>query len=93
MVEHRKAEFTRFITEAMKDIWVKGYLDRVQVDQCEYEEAIQQTLGVIISQYCEYTGHQIVTVFLAALEDSNYHTFGKKVKALWNAGHPAFKIQ
>ena len=93
MVEHRTAELTRFITDAMKDIWVKGYLERVQVDQCEYEEAILQSFGVIISQYCEWTGHKIVTVFLAALEDANFHTFGGEVKALWNVRNPRFKIE
>jgi hypothetical protein len=93
MVEHRKAELTRFITEEMKTIWVTPYLERLKVDQDEYEKAILQSLGVIISQYCEWTGHKIVCVFLAALEDANFHTFGKEVKHLWNAGNPTFKIE
>jgi hypothetical protein len=93
MIEHRKAELTRFITEEMKSIWQTAYLERIKVDQGEYEEAILQSFGVIISQYCEWTGHQIVCVFLAALEDSNFHTFGGEVNALWNAGHPTFKIE
>ncbi len=93
MVEHRKAELTRFITEEMKTIWLRPYLEKIEADPDAYDEAILQTLGVIISQYCEWTGHKIVTVFLAALEDANYHTFGREVKDLWNAGHPTFKIE
>jgi predicted RNA-binding protein with PIN domain len=93
MIEHRKAELTRFITEEMKGIWVTPYLEKIEADPDAYKEAIRQTLGVIISQYCEWTGHKIVCVFLAALEDSNYHTFGREVNALWNAANPAFKIE
>ncbi|MCJ7784156.1 MAG: hypothetical protein MUP41_09490 [Desulfobacterales bacterium] len=93
MVEHRKAELRRFITEEMKSIWVTPYLEKIEADPDAYDEAILQSFGVIISQYCEWTGHKIVTVFLAALEDSNFHTFRAEVANLWNAGNPTFKIE
>ena len=93
MVEHSKAELRRFIIEEMKTIWMAPYLEKIEEDPDAYDEAILQSFGVIISHYCEFTGHQIVTVFLAALEDANFHTFRGEVNALWNAGHPTFKIQ
>ena len=40
-------------------------------------------LGVEISNEQRWYGDDIVTVFRAALENSNYHTFSAAVEAMW----------
>ena len=42
-----------------------------------------QRLGVEISNELRWYGDDIVTVFRAALENSNYHTFSAAVEAMW----------
>ena len=40
-------------------------------------------MGVEISNELRWYGEDIVTVFRAALENSNYHTFSAAVEAMW----------
>ena len=40
-------------------------------------------MGVEISNELRWYGDDIVTVFRAALEISNYHTFSAAVEAMW----------
>lgn len=40
-------------------------------------------MGVEISNELRWYGDDIVTVFRAALENSNYHTFSAAVEAMW----------
>tara|TARA_R110002020_G_scaffold69314_1_gene180378 strand:+ start:353 stop:541 length:189 start_codon:yes stop_codon:yes gene_type:complete len=40
-------------------------------------------LGVEISNKLRWDGDDIVAVFRAALENSNYHTFNAAVEAMW----------
>lgn len=41
-----------------------------------------EALGILVSKYTEWTGEDIVKVFLAALEDSNFHELGEKIEEL-----------
>ena len=42
-----------------------------------------EKLGQEISRKCNWVGEDIFTVFQAALEDANYHTFNRLVGELW----------
>jgi len=42
-----------------------------------------EALGIAISKHFGWAGEPIVETFLAALEDSNFHTFREKVEDLW----------
>ena len=43
---------------------------------------IKQILGSLVSKTCEWAGSDILDVLQIALEDSNYHSFNKKVSTL-----------
>jgi hypothetical protein len=42
-----------------------------------------EKLGIEISRKCQWVGEDIVTVFQAALEDANFHTFNRMVSETW----------
>ncbi len=47
-------------------------------------------LGVRISQYTEWNGRAIMKIFVAALEDANYHRESGVVEG-WLAGEPVVR--
>ena len=57
------------IKECKNEIFTKDFLAS---DKAKTEETELETLGIIISKYCEFIGTNIQTVALAAFEDSNY---------------------
>ena len=42
-----------------------------------------QEMGRQIARKVEWDGQSIVTIFQAALEDANYHTFSQAIEAVW----------
>jgi len=65
----------QLIDKRKKEIFVK-----------DYKAKDEETMGVIISQYFEWTGDSIIDTFLYALEDSNYHTLTEKISELTGRG-------
>lgn len=45
-------------------------------------ETKKHKLGSLVSKVCEWSGSDILDVLQIALEDSNYHSFNKKVSTL-----------
>jgi len=45
-------------------------------------DEIKKVLGSLVSKTCEWSGSDILDVLQLALEDSNYHSFNKKVSTL-----------
>jgi hypothetical protein len=43
-----------------------------------------ETLGILVSQHCEWDIDQIAKVIHAALEDSNYHTLNEEISKVIN---------
>jgi hypothetical protein len=41
------------------------------------EKSRDDACGVMIAEYTDWTGERISNIFLAALEDANYHSFAK----------------
>jgi len=39
-----------------------------------------ETLGILVSKFSEWEGETIIKVFLAALEDSNYHSLSEEIE-------------
>tara|TARA_R100000773_G_C4191009_1_gene96944 strand:- start:384 stop:620 length:237 start_codon:yes stop_codon:yes gene_type:complete len=44
----------------------------------------EDTLGLIISNLCQYDGQKIFNVLYSAFEDSNFHSFNSKMEQTWN---------
>lgn len=51
----------------------KRALPHIFVESAQTEENIPEALGVLIAKYCEWEGKDIAKIFVAALEDANYH--------------------
>lgn len=49
----------------------------------DYVASDAEALGILISQYFDWDGEQIFQTMFNAMEDANFHTFGKKLKKLW----------
>jgi hypothetical protein len=41
-----------------------------------------ETLGILISKFSKWEGETIIKTFLAALEDSNFHSLAEKIETL-----------
>lgn len=52
---------------ATNQIWEEGY-----VRSADPEALALETLGVLVSKYCEWYGESILRVAIAALEDANF---------------------
>ena len=62
------------LDDAKKEYFCKSYQDKAT-----YEE----TLGLLVSKFCEWDGNKIFKVSTEAFEDSNFHTFNEKFNDLW----------
>ncbi len=67
----QKEILKQLIDRRKKEIFVEGY-----------DGKDEETLGIIISQYFEWTGETIIDTFLHALEDSNFHTLAGQISEL-----------
>ena len=65
-----KARLDRLITEVGKEIWTEDFQKSAEFNTPENRA---NTLGIILSKYCEWDGEEIKKVALYAFEDSNYH--------------------
>jgi hypothetical protein len=43
-----------------------------------------ETLGILVAQYCEWDGHRLRVVVAGMLEDANYHTLAANIDQLWD---------
>lgn len=43
-----------------------------------------ETLGILVSKYCEWEGEKIIKVMLEALTDSNFHSLAEELKKTAN---------
>jgi len=57
----------------------KQYFTDDYQDKATYEE----TLGLLVSNFCKWDGNKIFKVSTEAFEDSNFHTFNEKFNDLW----------
>jgi len=58
----------------------KKYFTEDHQDKASYEE----TLGLLVSKFCEWDGSKIFKVSTEAFEDSNFHSFNEKFNDLWD---------
>ena len=64
------------IKECKKDFYIPEYQDKA---------SDTDALGILISQYFEWNGSEILKTAYSAFEDSNFHTFNEKMINLWRS--------
>lgn len=64
------------IKECKKDFYIQEYQDKA---------SDTDALGILISQYFEWNGSEILKTAYSAFEDSNFHTFNEKMINLWKS--------
>lgn len=68
-----KSDLETLIAKEKENIWN----DPASADDHE-------TLGILVSKFSKWEGETIVKTFLAALEDSNFHSLAEKIETLSN---------
>lgn len=55
------------ITKQVPETWQPAYIEETELPKLHAE-----TLGILVSKWCEHDCDTLIEVFIAALEDSNY---------------------
>jgi len=59
---------------------VNAYVPSYILTDENREERQDEGLGIAISKYCQWDGIQIMKIFMASLEDANFHGEASKVQ-------------
>ena len=60
-----------------------GELKKYFTDDYQDKATYEETLGLLVSKFCEWDGNKIFKVSTSAFEDSNFHSFNEKFEELW----------
>ena len=77
-------ELQDFATRAIDRTFTPDFAAKYRAERPQ--EAAREALGTIISQWCEWSGHRIAEIFVAALEDANFHTEAAEIQTWIDAG-------